>query len=57
MKSIGAYSAVVLNTIFPEAAGGEFFLHYNSEAMDQTLTNSNNVTWQKKKETLIKPGR
>lgn len=49
MKSIGAYSAVVLHTIFPEAAGREFFLHYNSEAVDQTLANSNNVSWKEKK--------
>lgn len=44
--SISSYSAVVLNAIFPEAAGREFLLHYHSEAMDQTLTNPHDVTWQ-----------
>lgn len=44
--SLSSYSAVVLNAIFPEAAGWEFLLHYHSEAMDQTLTDSHDITWQ-----------
>lgn len=46
---ISSYCAVVLNAVFPEAAGREFPLHYNSEAMDQTLTNSHDITWQHEK--------
>lgn len=46
MKSRGSYSAVVLNAVFPEAAGREFLLHYNSESVDQTLTNSHDITWR-----------
>lgn len=46
MKNRCDYSAVVLNAVFPEAAGGEFFLHYNSESIDQTLANSHDITWR-----------
>lgn len=44
-----SYSAVVLYAIFPETAGRELLLHYHSEAMDQTLSNSHDITWQEEK--------
>lgn len=40
-----SYSAVVLDAIFPEAAGGELFLDDDGESVDQTLTDSHDVTW------------
>lgn len=43
-----SYRAVVLNAIFPEAASREFLLHYHSEPVHQTLTNSHDITWRKK---------
>lgn len=51
-KLIGSYSTVVLNAVIPEAAGREFLLHDHSEAMDKTLTNSNNITWEKNESLL-----
>lgn len=43
-----SYSAVVLDTIFPEAAGGELFLDDDGESVDQTLTDSHDVTWSER---------
>lgn len=39
-----SYRAIILNAIFPEAASREFLLHYHSESMHETLTNSHDIT-------------
>lgn len=44
----GSHRAVVLNAIFPEAASREFLLHYHSDSVHQTLTNSHDITWRQK---------
>lgn len=49
-----SYSAVVLNAIFPEAAGRELLLHHHSEAMDETLADAHDITWQEENaDTLV----
>lgn len=47
-----SYGAVVLNAIFPEAAGGEFLLHHHRESMHQRLTDSHDIAWRKRQLTV-----